>query len=296
MKATFQHFVPRFVLRQFVETLGSKESKHRISVYDLAENRTFTASLGRIAGSNSFYDYRTRSGKIDSVDPFLTNIEGLTAPAWKKLIETRNVAALKEEERLALALFITSLVVRGPSTRAIIEALPGLTIEELKRRGHDTSIIETKLRGEPGDDERIHASNILTVSAAFPAIASMTWRLYAPPPDRRFCSSDNPVLKFNDLDYGPMGKLGLLQAGIFLQVALSSDLLLLIADPGTYPIGEGPVEEYTEDNLLHYNYLLAFFAHKHLYAKSANDFDVRPGMWRGRPHIEIVRPDTVSSP
>jgi hypothetical protein len=290
MKTTFQHFVPRFVLRQFAEKAGNKESKYRMNVYDLAEGTIFTASLGRIAGSNSFYDYRARTGKIESVDPFLTNIEGLTAPAWKKLVETRDIAALGEGERLALALFITSLVVRGPSTRAMIQALPSLALEELKRRGDDTSYIEGWLRGEPGDDERIHANNIVNIARVYPAIAERVWKLYAPPPGRRFCSSDNPVVRNNDLDYGPMGKLGLLQTGVILQVALSPDLLLLIAESGIYPISEGPVEEYTEDNLLHYNYLLAFFGHKHLYARSRSDFDVRPGMWRGKPHIEIVRP------
>jgi hypothetical protein len=289
MKTTFQHFVPRFLLRHFAID-GSKAGKEQISVYDLAQGKIFPSNLDRIAGSKKFYDYLTRSGKVASIDPALTNIEGLTAPAWRKLVEARDARRLNIDERAALALFVTTLSVRGPSTRAEISAIPRLAIEELRRRGEDTSLLEEWLRPEPGDDERIHVSTIEAIASVFSVVATRTWKVYSPPPGSRFCTSDSPVVKYNDLDYGPRGKLGLLQRGIVLQVALSPDALLLIADPEIYPIHEGTSEEYEPRNLLNYNHPLAHFAHRHLYSKALADFHVEPGMWSEGPPIGIVRP------
>jgi hypothetical protein len=290
-KASHQHFVPQFILRKFAQlTPSGSKKKHRITVFDLQTNKIFVASLSRVAGANRFYDYTIRSGKVESVDPLLTNIEGLTAPAWQKLVNARTATALSKVECEALALFIATLAVRGPATRAVIQAVPSLVIRELRRRGEDTSLIEKWLQGQPGDDETIHANSIRILAEVFPVIAARIWRLYAPPHGRFFCTSDSPVVRFNDLDYGPRGKLGLLQPGITLEVALAPDLLLLVVDPQVYALTEGPVESLTEENLLHYNGHLAWFANRYLYARSAEDFDVRPGMWHGSPHIEIVQP------
>jgi hypothetical protein len=289
-KTDHQHFVPQFVLRHFAQFAPSRsKKKHRITVLDLQTNKTFVAGLSRVAGVNRFYDYITRSGKVGSIDPLLTNIEGLTAPAWRKLVSARTVTVLSQAEREALALFIVTLAVRGPATRAVIQTVPDLVVQELRRRGEDTSLIEKWLQGQPGDDEAIHANSIRTVAEIFPVIAARVWRLYAPPRGRHFCTSDSPIVRFNEMDYGPRGKLGLLQPGITLELALAPDLLLIVIDPRVYALIEGEVESFTEESLLYYNAHLAWCANRYLYARSAEDFDVRPGMWRGSPHVEIVQ-------
>ncbi len=280
-KTGHQHFVPQFVLRHFAQFAPSRSKrKHRVTVLDLQTNKTFVASLSRVAGANRFYDYLTRLGKAESIDPFLTDIEGLTAPAWQKLVSARTVTVLSQAEREALALFIATLAVRGPATRAVIQTVPDLVIQELRRRGEDTSLIEKWLQRQPGDDEAIHANSIRTVAEIFPVIAARVWCLYAPPRGRYFCTSDSPLVRFNELDYGPRGKLGLLQSGITLELALAPELLLIVVDPRVYTLTEGEMGSFTEEDMLRYNTHLAWFANRYLYARLVEDFDVRPGMWR----------------
>jgi CheY-specific phosphatase CheX len=85
---------------------------------------------------------------------------------------------------------------------------------------------------------------------------------------------------------GPRGNLGFLCRGIQIQVALSPELALMIGDPSTYGVDADEIDQLTEDNLLHYNSLLAGWAHRWLYSRSG-DFDVRPGMYRSGPRFAI---------
>jgi hypothetical protein len=71
-------------------------------------------------------------------------------------------------------------------------------------------------------------------------------------------------------------------------VAISPRLLLVIADGDAYGLKEvDSVVRLDEANLLHYNWLLARFAHRHLYAQSRLDFEVPDGAWTGRPQIAV---------
>ena len=82
------------------------------------------------------------------------------------------------------------------------------------------------------------------------------------------------------------GNGGLLSLGMQLHVALSPSLLLAILDSRFYDMREGGTERYSDDNLLHYNGMLAAMAHRFLFSRSG-DFDVRPGMYRGGPRVQI---------
>lgn len=294
VKTAFHHFVPRFVLREFANLSSNpRKHKYRVAVCDLQDNKTFTANVDRVAGQTKFYDYSTRSGKLDSIEPTLTKIEGVTAPAWRKLIAMRTCSALSADERSALSLFIVTLLVRGPATRAEITALPGKVTKELTARGENTTELERWLTGESGDDERVHVNIVREIGNIYPHIAARDWRLCRPPSGRRFCTSDNPVLRYNEIDYGPMGNLGLLQFGITLQVALSPELLLLIVDPRAYQLPGSEVIQFDEDNLLHYNSMLAFWAHRYLYAQDPDDFEVRSGMRHPGSKV-VIGPDRPS--
>jgi Protein of unknown function (DUF4238) len=81
--------------------------KKVISVRDLTTGKTFQAALTRVAASNRFYDFATESNERLSIDPFLTDIESATAPAWRKLAQTECIRELDGQDREALAVFMS---------------------------------------------------------------------------------------------------------------------------------------------------------------------------------------------
>ncbi len=171
--------------------------------------------------------------------------------------------------------------------RREIESLPALLFKHLAARGHqpDDRLV-VGLRSDREETVAIHNAVIKDITATAPRLASMSMRLYSPPQGREFCTSDNPVLRYNPVDAGPRGNLGLFSPGIQIIVPLSSDLLLSIVDPAYG--GEGnAVERFTPDNLLFYNGLLAGFAHRYLFSRSG-DFDVRSGMYQSGPRLVIA--------
>lgn len=281
-----QHFVPRFVLNHFAsDAIGSTRRAKVVSVLDLATRKTFQTAVTKVAASNRLYDFVAETGETLSVDPFLTDVEQVTAPAWRKLAGLERISDLDRREREALALFITTLAIRGPSIRAQIEGVPGLVLEHLRKSGEAIEGMKEFFATSDGRDAEIHASIIVKLSRLYHIIAGRTWLLFKPPSNRRFCISDCPVALFNEIDNGPAGNVGFLVRGICLQVAISPELLLIIADGDAYGVREADsVTRLGEEHLLRYNALLARFAHRHLYACSALDFNVPDGSGpAGRP-------------
>ena len=211
---SLQHFVPRFVLGHFSRPAGTARNKKFISVRDLAAPKTFQAALTRVAASNRFYDFVTESGETLSIDPFLTDIERVTAPAWRKLAQTERIRALEGRDREAFALFILTLGARGPSIRAQIEAVPDVVLDALRKRGEVVDQLREWLDESQGREAEIHASAIAHVAQHYSTIAKRTWLLFRPPIGRQLCISDSPVTQFNEIDYGFGSNLGLLTRGI----------------------------------------------------------------------------------
>ncbi len=245
-RAKRQHYVAKSYLELFGVRAGSE---YRLHVYDLKEARRFATSAYRIAKEFGFYDTSFR-GRKDSLESWLGEIESQGAPALRRLHESRSVRGLRAKDRLRLAQFVASLAVRGPYARSEIGSLPALLFKHLAARGHqpDDRLV-VGLRSDREETVAIHNAVIKDITATAPRLASMSMRLYSPPQGREFCTSDNPVLRYNPVDAGPRGNLGLFSPGIQIIVPLSSDLLLSIVDPAYG--GEGSaVERFTPDNLL----------------------------------------------
>ena len=187
-----------------------------------SKRRCAAASAYRIAKEFGFYD-TSFAGKSDSLESWLGEVESQGTPALRRLYEGRSVRALRTRDRLRLARFVASLGVRGPHARNEIDRLPALLFKHLASRGHQPD--DRLLVGLQSDREEIvaiHNAVIKDITAAAPRLASMSMRLFSPPHGREFCTSDNPVLRYNPVDAGPRGNLGLFSPGIQIIVPLSA--------------------------------------------------------------------------
>lgn len=68
-----QHFVPQFLLRNFVDEQGP------LHVFDKATSRVFTASTRGIAVEAGLYDFTDDAGKPHSAESLLGRLEDLVA-------------------------------------------------------------------------------------------------------------------------------------------------------------------------------------------------------------------------
>ncbi len=288
-RAKTQHFVPRFLLRRFCEEVRRKRrTTHRLFVHSLDDGRVFRTGLGNVAASNRFYDLTVNVEIVLSIDSSLQELESLAAPAIAKLVQGRDLGALTADDRAAIAFFVTVQAIRGPATRTDMAALPQQLAERLSRLGPLSDTIKRQLKlDDPDASTRSHLRIIEDTSKVYPVLVDRVWRLHVPPDGCRFALSDNPVLRYNDLDLRPYGNLGFLSKGVVLELALSPTLSLAIIEPSPYNVREGEVIRFTESNLLYYNYILAHRAERQLYAKRASDFDVRQGMWEEGPRMKI---------
>ena len=288
-RAKTQHFVPRFLLRRFCEQVRRKKrTKNRIFVHNLADGRVFRTGLGNVAASNRFYDLPVNSEVVLTIDPSLQELESLAAPAIAKLVQGRDLDVLTTDDRAAIAFFVTVQAIRGPATRTDMVALPQQLAERLSRLGPLSDTVRRQLKlDDPNASARSHIRIIQDTSKVYPVLVDRVWRLHVPPKGRRFALSDNPVLRYNDLDLTFYGNLGFLSKGVVLELALSPTLSLAIIEPSAYNVREGEIVRFTESNLLYYNYILAHRAERQLYAKRGSDFDVRDGMWQEGPRMKI---------
>jgi hypothetical protein len=287
MIAKRQHWVPRFLLRNFTEK--PKDKNPQIEVYDLNANKTFKTPIMNVAQEKHFYNTQQRGAAHETLETWLcTHVEDPAAPVLESLLQLRSVLGLSDTERLALARLVVTLAVRVRRTRTEIAEFPKALLDFFDSHG-ETLIPELRREIEAdADSTAIHNGVIEDIAKIAPDVARMSWRLVSPPAGREFCSSDNPVLRFNELDADPYGNLGLLCRGIQLHLALAPDLLLLLVDPDIYGPSSDDIAVGQEPNLLAYNASLAAEATQFLFSRSG-DFDVRPNMRTGSRRILIGR-------
>ena len=288
-----QHFVPQLLLRRFAAESGRKSRKsYQVWVRDLSDNRVYRTNIRNVAAPNFFYDYVTFSGDQDSADPWIRRLEDLTGPAISKLVRSADTHALSQEEREVVAAFVACQSTRGIATRFDLEILPEKLREALSRGGPIGEEVEELLSpDDPNDAKASHAGAMVEiVRESYLAISKRPWLLHRPCSGKRFCTSDNPVLRYNELDSGPRGNTGLLCTGVVLCLALSSDLALTIVEPSHYNIKEGGMGVLTQENLDHYESLLTIFAHKEIYALRDTDLEIPADAWRPGPKFEIASP------
>jgi hypothetical protein len=93
MSAQNQHYVPKFVLRQFL----SNERREQVSVYDKHADRAFTTSIRNIMAERRFNDFVFDEWS-GSFEPIATKIEHFILPRYSKIIEQRRLEGTPDEK------------------------------------------------------------------------------------------------------------------------------------------------------------------------------------------------------
>ena len=205
-----QHYVPRFLLRNFTES----SKKNQLFVFNKRTEKKFRTSPEQIAHENKFYDFKLKQDKF-SLEPLFADIENITAPIIRKIIQNKTLLKITNEEKEHLSLFI--LYQQGRTRHAFEEFKNNLIHPFLKKiltlnsplpEGINVDDIDIKI------DDDFCKINVLmqTLKIAIilhKEISRRDWILFKKPEGTSFIIGDHPVIMDNNTTLN----LGLLSPG-----------------------------------------------------------------------------------
>ena len=218
-----QHYVPKFILRQFL----SDTAKEQVSVFDKKMNKTFSTSIKNIMAERRFNDF-VFEDLIITFEDMAGRLENHSVPAFNTVIHQRSLATGDQQERVDLALLLAFQFARTKSNRQMMMDLKTTIMSKVASSA--TPEMLTNFFASDDDEESIKKASLLALREEVPRymeiIAHKVFFLMSAPEGRSFYLGDDPVVLHNENRFEPYGSLGLAVKGIQISMPLTSDLLL----------------------------------------------------------------------
>lgn len=293
---TFQHYVPRFVLRGFGH---GKRGLEKIHVFDKKTGREFVTGISKIGAEYGFYDIEGVS-----IDDLLTDLENQAAPQIHQIVRQ---TSLKGIDRPLVALLVAIQELRTAAFRSKLHRIMVELADHSRAMGFDPARVETIRRIS---DSHIRISSMKMIAEAEPMVScllGLSWHLWEVPAGLTLYTSDAPVVRQNLRHHGEMFSMGLASDGIEVYLPLSDRLVLGMLCPSyaekmvetsmTRPsvdhIPEAQVRELVQqglvftlkpDEVLNLNSLQAFQARRFIFA-SRGGFHLARRMAKKEPNM-----------
>lgn len=221
MTAQNQHYVPKFILRQFLPD----PAREQVHVYDKHSDKSFKTSIKNIMAERRFNDFVFEDW-IVSFEGIACGIENIVLPSYQHVIERRRLEGTPQE-KVDLAYLIAFQMLRSKAHREFGIALE----EEIRKRIEAEGGRMQDIKGwTPSTEDSIKQEHLTFmrehVSQFAAIIAEKDFVLIGATPSRSFYLGDNPVCLHNARDFSPRGNLGLAVEGIEIYMPLSADLML----------------------------------------------------------------------
>lgn len=262
-----QHYVPQFILKNFAK--GNKTF-----VFDKQKVVSYSKSVRSVCSSDYFYDVslldilksqpqiteelnrcELKTELVSKEDlikqTFLTCDDGLTllesksGEVIKKVLESETLETLTLDEKANLCLFVAVQYLRTNSIRDQMKQFTEIRTKFIKSlKSTDEHFMNSlgdyiKKADEKDIDLSVKVSSIQSLEenvAEFGIILSQkSIFLLKNTSSENFYISDNPVVLWNNNDFGVYGNLGLLCRGIEIYMPLSSTITLAFFCPSHLP-------------------------------------------------------------
>lgn len=267
MTAKFEHYVPRFYLKNFSVGNAGKF----LFCFDKSNSHIFGISIKKAACEKYFYDVE-KDGQ--TMERELSKVETISSSTIRKLIEVEDLGKLKWLERVSLANFLVIQEFRTKEMR--------LTFIDMCKKLRDT-LSKHKLSPEMKKEieemnteefyDRFHIDMLKKSSKVFvDLILGMKWILIENDTKTKLLTSDHPVNRYNPIDMYPLGNLGYLSEGIQIFLPLTPTLSICIYDLALYFKYPDKMRA-TRDNIVFQNSLQVQWATRFLYSDN-NDFSL----------------------
>jgi hypothetical protein len=228
-----QHYVPRFLLRQFGN--GNKEHVH---VIDKQSGNQFSFSASKksaisVAAEYGMYDFEFNGDSL-TIEPGLADLETQAADYVSRIVKEKRLDLDDPMERVTLARFLAVQMVR---TRAIQETqadLMGRLREWLEKEVATQEFFAPDPFVGEGENaaKAFMAKMICNAPKDYgPALLEKDWLLIATEEKHPFLMGDHPFAMVNDVDLPGRGNLGITCEGIQIYLPLSPTLALALWCP-----------------------------------------------------------------
>ena len=226
-KAENQHYVPRMLLRNFV--IANSE---QVYAFDKQLNWDFRTNIKNVVTERSFYDVVFQDCE-GSIEPALSQLEGVAESALRKLIDAKSLGVLSAEERSWIGIFIAAQHIRVRAFREMSQTIDAqLTMKVLEMGGDPQKVKGWKPFAGEQDLQNFAVSFLLQSIPDFSRMMqNKVWILMEAKRSDPFWISDNPVTMHNSTDMRPYGNIGLAVPGIQIHLPLSPTLTLALWCP-----------------------------------------------------------------
>ena len=266
-----QHFVPRFYLRNFGNT---------IYCFDKKEERKFLSNPKNMAVKNDFYGGEYAG--LPSLETAFSQIEQMHSQAIKKLIETKDYYKLNHHDKTSICEFFALQFLRTESkkndSRFIFEKLLNLV-----SKNNLPEYLEVKLTDESAIHHHLDIiSDYKKFARLFFNMKFIIWENHTPV---TFWTSDNPITKQNEYAEHPLGNLGIISRGIEIHLPLSPTLSIWAVDPTILGSTFNTHKIYHKQHIIRENFLQLKFASRFVYSNSQR-FHLITSMLKDNPHFK----------
>ncbi len=272
-----QHYVPQFYLKKFsskgnkfIWALDKKEVQNQ-------NNKIKERPIKKVASEAFFYD-KIENSRIGSYEYLLQKIEDSAAPVIAKIIDSKNIQNLDEEEREIISLFVILQILRTKGQQILIKGMLDSFSEEIKSK--------TGVNIEKMDSKKMWFSLLEELSLFYNIINNKVWHLAEC--NESFYTSDNPVTLQNTTDKSDIrGTLGLDSFGIEIYFPLSPSLTLCFFCEKVFKKSgyEGRYIDNTisrPENIENLNSLQVAFSERFIFSHK-NDFDFAQKILKNTP-------------
>lgn len=218
------HFVTQAQLRRFA---GDEEKKF-VYAFQKATGRVFPSSIAKDAGCATNHNKASIGNSDWNFEHLFAGVDGTSATLVNKIIERNSVAWLEHDDRIALADFISTQLVRTQIWRENVLGI-GVQIRSLVADLRFDPDNDSSLMLPTEDDVKIQSARaFLQRQEHSAALMRLIPALYSCPTENRFVISDNPVILYNPLPYG---ELGLRSNGVIVVIPVTPSLALALHCP-----------------------------------------------------------------
>lgn len=225
MAAQNQHYVPKFILREFL----SNDAKERVNVYDKQADRTFVTSIRNIMAERRFNEFAIDEDHFASFEPVACGAEDRLLPVYREVVEQRRLDDTPEQ-KAALSVFLAFQILRTKSHRDLWMVMEEETVRMIEASGGSMQDLRGWEDWQPATEESLKRDHLMSIQGHLGELARVIstkdFVLIEPAPGTSFHIGDNPVVRANSRDFGPCGNLGFAQEGIEIYMPLAADLLL----------------------------------------------------------------------
>ena len=263
-----QHYVPRLHLRRF----STKPDGDSVYCFDKQNKRSFEAGVGNTATENFFYDPKTELEP--EMEEFLEDLEGRVTNPYDRIVENESLSVLSEDEKEAVAEFLGVQMIRTRGERSSIQGMIE-GIEEQVGRENMAEELKEEIDETKKEDTLREMQNDLIKEAGGQfgdMLMELDWHLFLNNSDLPYYTSDFPVVRHNELDFGPYGELGLMNRGVQVYFPLTPWVMLAIIETSVYPDMPEVWEKDNRDNVVFQRDLQVTRSNRFVYS-CRDDFD-----------------------